>query len=291
MKTSRTRLIAVVLCVAAAGRVGGALAGTPQSAAASADPATIADSAALAAADAVSPADPPPAPKVPRWAASGQLGLVIARGNTDTQTENAKIEVVHTTAAVKDDLEAEELYGKTQGYVTAERWATTDERDWNLTSRAFTFVNLHYEKDLFSGFAYQGNLGGGAGYKIIDSPATQLSAQAGAAFAQLRPEPFVENALGEVTSRTEEASENEATGTAKLHFQQTFNAQTKLTDDLSTVAGHLNIYTENDLALQVKLGRVLSLSVGYTIRNNGNPPGGLRHTDTLTTINLVYSTK
>src|SRR6185312_12443821 len=58
-------------------------------------------------------------------AASGKgvkkLGIVLARGNTDTTTANAKFELVRTTRAVKDDFEIEGLYGKTGALVTAER--------------------------------------------------------------------------------------------------------------------------------------------------------------------------
>ncbi|HEY2590423.1 MAG TPA: DUF481 domain-containing protein [Steroidobacteraceae bacterium] len=58
-----------------------------------------------------------------------------------------------------------------------------------------------------------------------------------------------------------------------------------------TVVGSANTYLENALALGVKINGSLSLALGYTIRNNSNPPGGLKHTDTLTTVNLVYTKK
>ncbi|HEY2590422.1 MAG TPA: DUF481 domain-containing protein [Steroidobacteraceae bacterium] len=78
--------------------------------------------------------------------AEGQLGLVLARGNTDTTTANAKFEVTRTTTAVTDDFEIEGLYGKSGGLVTAERWATNLQRSWNLTDRTFWFVSGRYEK-------------------------------------------------------------------------------------------------------------------------------------------------
>src|SRR6185437_14645665 len=140
-------------------------------------------------------------PKKLGVAAEGQLGVVLARGNTDTATANAKFEVTHTTTAHKDDFEIEGLYGKTGGIVTAERWATTLQRDWNLTNRTFWFVNGHYEDDLFSGFAYQATVATGVGYRFIDTESTKLDAQIGAGYRRLRPETLIENSLGVVTGR------------------------------------------------------------------------------------------
>lgn len=223
--------------------------------------------------------------------AQGQAGVVLARGNTDTTTANAKFELVRTTTAVKDDFEIDALYGKTGGIATAERWETNLQRDWNLSSRMFWFVSGHYEHDLFSGFAYQGDLATGVGYKFIDTSSTKFDAQIGVGYRRLRPETLIENALGEVTARMEGSSSGQAVGVAKLDFEHSFNAQTKITDTLTGIPGAANTYFENDLALDVKLNGSLSLAVGYTIRNNSNPPGGLLHTDTLTTLNLVYTKK
>ena len=35
----------------------------------------------------------------------------------------------------------------------------------------------------------------------------------------------------------------------------------------------------------------LSLAVGFTVRDNTNPPTGFKQTDTLSTLNLVYEIK
>lgn len=218
----------------------------------------------------------------------GQAGLVLARGNTDTTTANAKFELTRTTRATDDDFEIEGLYGKTGSVVTAERWATNLQRDWNLGAETFWFADGHYEHDLFSGFAYQGNVATGAGYKFIDTGSTLLEAQVGAGYRRLRPEELIENSLGEVTGRIAGNSQGELVGTGKLDFSHSFNSQTKITETVMTVAGSSNTYLESDLALNVKLNGSLSLSLGYTVRNNSNPPPGLLHTDTLTTVNLVY---
>lgn len=223
--------------------------------------------------------------------AQGQLGVVLARGNTNTSTANAKLEVVRTTRAAKDDFEIEGLYGKTGDIVTAERWAAAYQRDWNLSERTFWFAGLQYERDLFSGFAYQASGATGVGYRIIDTDSTKFQAQVGAGYRRLRPEELTIADTGEVIARTEGDSQGELVGNGKLNFEHSFNPQAKVTDTVMTVFGSSNTFLENDLALLVKLNGALSVSIGYTLRNNSNPPPGLLHTDTLTTVNLVYQKK
>jgi putative salt-induced outer membrane protein YdiY len=45
----------------------------------------------------------------------------------------------------------------------------------------------------------------------------------------------------------------------------------------------------NALAVAVKVSTKLALSVGYTVQDNTKPPAGLKRTDTLETVNLVYA--
>ncbi len=230
-----------------------------------------------------------PLPKV-KHTMTGQAGLVISRGNSNTQTANAKFELVQERSATKDDFEVEGLYGRTSGISTAERIATTDQRNWNLTDRTFWFGNLHFEKDLFSGFAYQGNIATGIGYKLRDSADTKLTVQIGVGYGRVRPEQLVKDANGNVIARIDGRSEDQAVGNARLLFAHDFNANTRLTEQLNVVSGSTNTRIENNLALVVKMNRSFSLSADYTFRRNTNPPAPLVKNDQLTTLNVVYET-
>jgi hypothetical protein len=48
---------------------------------------------------------------------------------------------------------------------------------------------------------------------------------------------------------------------------------------------------QNDLSLEVRIMNSLALALGYSVRYNSAPPPGFEHTDTLTTLNLVYELK
>ena len=48
---------------------------------------------------------------------------------------------------------------------------------------------------------------------------------------------------------------------------------------------------QNDIALAVSMTQSFALAVGLGIRYNSDPPPLAESTDTLTTVNLVYSIK
>jgi putative salt-induced outer membrane protein len=222
---------------------------------------------------------------------TAQVGLVLARGNANTQTANAQFELVHETTAVKDDFEIEGLYGSSSGIVTAERWATRFQRNWNITTHTFWFGNFHYEDDAFSGFAYQGSAATGIGYNFVDTDATKLSMQLGAGYRRLRPEQLVKDARGEVIERIPGTVTEDAVGNAQLDYRHSLSETTQVIESFVAIAGSTNTRLQNDLSLRVKMTTVLSLSVAYTVRYNSSPPPGLLRTDQQTTINLVYTHK
>ena len=85
------------------------------------------------------------------------------------------------------------------------------------------------------------------------------------------------------------SSTGNAVGTAGLDYAHVFNASTKLSEKLAVESGPGNTSLENDLAVAVSMSKALALSVGYTFKENTQPPVGLKKVDTLVTLNLVYA--
>jgi len=84
-------------------------------------------------------------------------------------------------------------------------------------------------------------------------------------------------------------TEDEAVGTAGLTYPQSLNASTTLSDTLLVESGSSDTLIKNNLALAVKISTKLALSVGFALQDNTKPPMGLKRTDTLETLNLVYA--
>jgi len=225
------------------------------------------------------------------WTGKGELGYLMARGNSDTNTGNLKLDLATEGPQWKHAFGMSGLYGQNNDITSAQRWDVRWQSDYKLTERFFVFGAARYEDDAFSGFDYQATLSAGAGYKFIDTDATKLSGTLGLGYRSLRPEILVKDAAGNVTDRIKGDSASDAIVNAGLDFLRKLTATTQITDKLLVESGSANTFVSNDLALQVSMTDKLALSVGYGIRYNSDPPGGLETTDQLTTINLVYLIK
>ena len=78
-------------------------------------------------------------------------------------------------------------------------------------------------------------------------------------------------------------------GTAGLDFTQVLSSTTTLTDKALVESGSGDTLFTNDLALAVKMSTKLALSLGYSIKDNSSPPGGLKKLDTVASANIVYA--
>jgi putative salt-induced outer membrane protein len=189
-----------------------------------------------------------PSEAAAEWKGKGEVGAVMARGNSDADTVNIKLDM------------SREL----------DRW-----KHYKFSDRSYWFGGLRYEDDRFSGFDYQASVTTGVGRKFIDTDTTKFSGQVGVGYKQLKPA---------LLGRTE----SEAIVAGELKFEHALTETTKIIDKFVVEAGSSNTFVANDLALQVKMSDKFSLSAGIGVRYNSDPPGGLKTTDTLTTLNLVY---
>ena len=236
-------------------------------------------------------ADDAPYTGDPDWAMRALLGYTKTGGNTDNSSANYLFHVAHTIGDWKLLFGSEGLYGSTKGETTAQAWDAHAQANYNFTPKFYWYVGANYTDDRFSGFAYQQAVTTGAGWQIIQSDATKLTAQAGIGYQQLRPEILVKDDLGGVTSRTELDSQSSAVGAASVTFEHSFNQYTKILAAASVQASSLNTLTVASAGLQVKMSNRLALAVGYQLTNNSNPPPGSGPRDTLTTVSLVYDMK
>ena len=225
------------------------------------------------------------------WSGKGEVGYVMARGNADTATGNAKIDLLKETEQTKQNFGAAMLHGETSERQTAQRWDAKWQTDWKITEKAFWFGNSRYEDDRFSGFDYQWTTSTGAGYAFYDTPNTQLRVQLGVGYRKLRIEQLIKDDNDIVLARIKGDSSADGVVNSQVKFEHSFNESTKVLNTLQLESGQDNTRTQNELALQVKMTQVLALSLGYSVRNNSNPPVALAKTETLSTVNLVYEMK
>lgn len=223
------------------------------------------------------------------WTGKGEAGLVIASGNTETETANAKLQLVNESDLWRHALGAAGLYASDEDGRTAERWELFGQSDYNFTPRTFWFGAGRYEEDKFSGFKYQATVSTGLGRKFIDNETTKFVGSAGVGYKFFETRDSFDDVTGLLIEPGRSDSEAVLRGT--LDFEHAFNASTSLINRFIVEAGSENTYLQNDTALQVKMTDVLALALGYSVRHNTDPTADYEKTDTLTTVNLVYEFK
>jgi len=233
-------------------------------------------------------ADEAPPPPQQEWIGKGQAGYVSSQGNSDAKSANAALDLAYLDAPWKHSFHLGGLYGSSDGIVSAERWDTSWQSNYDLTPDLYTFGLLSYRHDMFSGFDYQATASAGVGYKIFNTATTKLDVQVGVGYQELRPEDLTKLG-GAVVKRALLAKESGVAETAAANYSQVLTDTVTLTDKLTVASSSADTLITNALAVAVKVSTKLALSVGYAVQDNTKPPAGLKRTDTLETVNLVYA--
>ena len=226
------------------------------------------------------------------WAAQGQLGLIVTSANTTTKSGNASFDVAHRMDRWTLGAGAAALYASTGHFSTQQDTTAHLQADLDLSPRTFWFSSARWDRNLFTGFAYQESVATGAGFKFVQSPATLLAGELGVGYRIERPEILTTGVLGNVIARTSQPVQRDAVLQGGVNYSHSISESTKLVNTLLVQYGSSDTTTTDNLSLQVKVDASLALAVGMQLVNNSSPPAGSeKHTDTVVTVNLVYALK
>lgn len=209
------------------------------------------------------------------WSGTGELGLALAKGNTDTQTVVGKLALSKEVDKWKHQVGAAFLYGKSDGLESANRYELSGASAYRLTDRSYVSGSLRSARDHFAVNEYQTTVAAGYGYEAIKSPNTTLTFEVGPGFRWSKVQGL-------------RLHENEPIVRGLVDFSHRLSDTASLYDTLLIEAGQDNIWARNDLGLQVKMSKALALKAGIEVRHNTDTVPGRKRTDTLTTVNVVY---
>jgi putative salt-induced outer membrane protein len=223
-----------------------------------------------------------------QWTAKAEAGAVAARGNTETDSANVKLDVGREFRRWKNLVSLAAVYASDEIGATGQRWEGRGQTDYKFLSDGFWFASARYEEDRFSGFEYQTTYGTGLGWRFYDDPAIKLTAQIGAGYRVSRErDSFAEDDITFIPGERQE----ELIGQFSINYEHELTATTKIVDRFLVESGANNTFVQNEVSVQVKIMESLALAVGYAARYNSQPPEEFEELDTLTTLNLVYELK
>lgn len=225
------------------------------------------------------------------WTGTGELGLAMARGNTRSESLNTRLRfareeqrwknafslsALRSRAEVDGDFDGDGVE-ESRYETSANRYDVAGSTAYRFNTRNHVSANGRYERDDFSSYDYQGTMAIGFGSRFIDSERTKFSGEIGPGYRRARTAQD-----GEVQSSVI------VRGALDLRHQLTDN--TELFNTLLVESGQDNTFAQNDFGLSVAMNERFALKAGLQARHNTEvEDSSTRRTDTLTTVNLVYT--
>lgn len=215
-------------------------------------------------------------PTAAEFSGKGELGVVIARGNSDSETANGRVQLVYERERWTNESNFSVVHARDSGETTTSRYVASNKTDYSLGERSYVLAAARYDRDRFSSFSYQASLALGYGRKLIDTGRHELKGEIGPGFKYSKMRD-----TGETNS--------EAIVRGFLEYGWEISDTANLGNRLLVEAAEDNTFAENELSLTVAINSRLSLKAGLAVRHNTDVEPEREKTDTLTTLNLVYN--
>jgi putative salt-induced outer membrane protein len=216
------------------------------------------------------------APPGGAWKGEGELGFTSISGNSDAENLIARLGAVYEARAWKHAATLEAVRAETDGELSADYARLREKSEYSLGEHSYTYGQLRYEDDEFSGYDYRVSLSFGLGNRFIDREDRRLDLAAG------------------VGARRSEESDSgdtvdEGILSGDLVYEQKIGDTARFSERMLVEAGEDNTYFESETALSTKINDSLAAKVSYLVKRNSSVPPGNDRTDRITTVSLVYA--
>lgn len=218
-----------------------------------------------------------------QWRAALGASYSSSGGNTRATTLAVTGEAVRATAGDKTTLNAIGLYGTSRGTRTADQWRLGAKHDWNLTSQLYAFGLGEIESDSIADLQARLTMGGGVGWKIVNTEALKFDVFGGGAFVaeDYEGQRFIDGGL-----RSSYSYPSLLAGEESVHkFGQSTTARQRLVV-YPNLKNRGEYRAQWDAGIAVPATQSLNLTAGLSLKYNSDPGSGVKRTDTLFTTGV-----
>ena len=208
------------------------------------------------------------------WAGEAEVGILMTRGNTHTDSQNIKLGVSYTTEKWEHKLKLAYLRTEDNGVVSADKFSGDYRSTYRFSELDYAFGAVRYEKDRFAGFDRRTTENLGYGRKLYNEKKFMWNVEAGVGARQTR--------------YTDNTDDNEGLVRVATNLKWQMTDTSSLKEELFVEQGSINTLTQSTTSLTVKINSSLAMKLGVKVQDNSNVPPGIKHTDTETALTLVY---
>ncbi len=209
------------------------------------------------------------------WQGSVSLGYLATTGNTNTRSLNGQTLAGYKSGPWQDVLAFQAIRSSQDGVTSAESYDLNGQSDYNLSDKDYVYGTVDYLRDTFSGYRRRTSEIVGYGRRLLNTDTQQLALEFGAGVRQ--------------TYYTDDTHSNDFVERLALNYLWQFADNSNLSESLSVINGTDNTFTQSVTALTTNLVGSFALSVSYTVKHNTTVLPGIKNTDTITAISLVYT--
>ncbi|MGH8279637.1 MAG: DUF481 domain-containing protein [Gammaproteobacteria bacterium] len=209
------------------------------------------------------------------WQGSATLGYVATTGNTNTRSLNARALAAYRLGNWANALSFQALQGSTNGVTSSESYDFNGQSDYSLTASNYLFGSVDYLRNTFASYRRRTTEVVGVGWRVLATNTQQVDIELGGGARQ--------------THFTDNTSETEFIEHLAAGYLWKFTDKSNFSETLTLDHGAFNTYLQSVTALTTNLAGNFALALSYTINNNSHPLSTFKHTDTVTSVSLVYT--
>ncbi|MDY6980383.1 MAG: DUF481 domain-containing protein [Pseudomonadota bacterium] len=209
-----------------------------------------------------------------QWNGAAELGFIMNRGNTDSDSLNAQLRIENTRHKWRHRAEAKVLRISEEDTTTAESYEVSGRSEYLLDDNDYLFGSLRYESDEFAGYDRRTTEVVGYGHQFLKREDMHLKGEFGTG--------------GRQTEFVDGSDDDESIVRVGLDYKWQISKTSSFSEVVYVEHGSNDTYTESVTALTAKINNSLAMKVSYTVKNNSDPQPGFKNTDTRTAITLVY---
>ncbi len=210
------------------------------------------------------------------WQPSAELGIVNTTGNSQTTSINGRFGLKAEENLWSHNYHLAALRSENDDELTANRYELGAKSDRKLTERSYLGAAARYENDGFSPYDYQATLALNYGGWLLREEGHSFKVEGG---------PGVRRAQLADTGEVESG----ALLRGFADYQHQVTETTKFFNTTLVEATSDNTFAQNDIGIAVSINKTLALKAAFQARHNTDVPVGTERTDTLTSVNIVWS--
>ncbi|GGW93916.1 DUF481 domain-containing protein [Alteromonas halophila] len=220
---------------------------------------------------------------VPHFTLDGELGVLVATGNTSAASLKAAVTSEHETLNWSNHYNAEMLYKESDvadssREVTAQRFFANAQFDYKLKQadrRLFLYGD--YEDDRFNGYAYRASLAGGWSQRLWSDENSKFRYSVGPGYSFIEAET---NTMSSVNSGF--------IVRASAEYRYNWSTGAKFRQFVSTEAGTENVKSRSETSLSASIFGSLALKLSLILNHETDAADANASLNTETSVTLVY---